>query len=162
MCACRDHPPLKFWIRILHLVILFHFFYHEMCWQQEYGTIVGSLRIGKDAMCPGADQCFVKSFNVLCNLLLVCDVHLFGLHSFFQSYWQISTEIAHWIISFTKSSSSYSVWSLSSCDHAELITHLSWTLTINVKTSYSTGHLRQLRFLFASSTSHAIRLLMWT
>ncbi len=42
------------------------------------------MRIVKDAICPGADQCFLKSFNVLCNLLLVCYVHLFGLHNFFK------------------------------------------------------------------------------
>lgn len=44
---------------------------------KKNGTIVGSLRIVKGAICPGADQCLVKSFNVLCNLLVVGNVHLF-------------------------------------------------------------------------------------
>jgi len=45
---------------------------------------VVSLRNVKDAICPGADQCFLKSFNVLCNLLLVCCVHPFGLYNFLE------------------------------------------------------------------------------
>lgn len=44
-----------------------------------------SLRIVKDAICAAAaDQCFLKSFNVPCNVLLVCYVHLFCLHNFFK------------------------------------------------------------------------------